>query len=77
MGSGQHAKYGWPWAAYQRGMQIQTDTSGSMAMSTGTLSAENPSMYDIANGAAPFTDYIFFGGAGTGTPHIIVYPFPW
>jgi Neprosin len=76
MGSGQHVRYGFPWAAYQRNMQIQTDAAGTMANSLGSLSAENSAMYDIQFGALPFNNWIFVGGSGIGTPHIIVYPWP-
>jgi hypothetical protein len=73
MGSGLQASFGWPLAAYQREMQIQTDITGTMTNSTGALTAEDSTLYDIRFGEGPFTNYIFFGGSGVGTPEVIPY----
>ena len=83
MGSGLHAKYGWPFAAYQRDMLINTTVPGrvdilslsskSPALST---SVENAALYDIELAGSPFDGFMFFGGSGTGTPGVVAYPAP-
>ena len=75
MGSGQRAEVGFPFTAYQRNMQTQTNSTGSMADSLGTLSTDSSTLYDIQFGAEPFSQWIFFGGSGIGNPHVIAYPF--
>jgi hypothetical protein len=79
MGSGQHAKYGWPWTAYQRDMFIR-NTAGIVSrlrlpepQPALTLSAEDSSLYDIRMDPPGFDGFMFFGGSGTGTPWIVVY----
>jgi hypothetical protein len=74
MGSGLHAKYGWPWSAYQRNMQVQTSKVGVMTDSTISITSEDSTMYDGLAGGAGFAKHFFFGGSGKGSPHIVVYP---
>jgi hypothetical protein len=79
MGSGYHATLKWPWAAYQRDMFV-TNYRGwgkfrpvpykpQPALNT---SAEDSTMYDVLLNPSPFDGFMFFGGAGKGTPSVNV-----
>jgi hypothetical protein len=74
MGDGLHGKYGYPWAAYQHDMEVQT-AAGPTDPSI-TVTAEDSNMYDGMVGEKPFSKYFFFGGSGKGKPGVVVYPFP-
>jgi hypothetical protein len=74
MGNGLHAKYGWPWSAYQRNMQVQISKVGLMTDATISITSEDSIMYDGLAGGVGFAKFFFFGGSGKGSPHIIVYP---
>ena len=81
MGSGNHATLEWPWAAYQRDMFVTNSRPGRIGhLPAGapkpqpalTTSAEDSTMYDVLLNPSPFDGFMFFGGAGKGTPWVNV-----
>jgi Neprosin len=70
MGSGYFAEIEWPWAAYIRNLQYQSDANGGLTQyNAGTVFASDPNLYDLENhmnSGSTWGSYFWLGGPGAG-----------